>query len=966
MRPYRLRLGFATLGLGTLLLGACSSLPEPGPTLAELPAARLPNANLPLEVVDRARIEADYRRALEMARQSGVRRHIQLQLADLEMARAEQAQQEASQLEAHFTDAIAQYQALITASEAGQEPMPHADALYYKLAKAYALDGQMQQAVATLDILAERFPASPYVHEARFRRAERAFSAADYATAEDLYGQVAATHTSAFAENARYMQGWSRYKQGRYDAALLIFTRLLDEQLASTETAEQVDTALAALSPTGRNLSEDTLRVMSYSFANLDGAEAIAALLDEVGERPYQHLLYQRLGELYLAQQRHLDSAATFAAFVTHNPEANQAPDFSLREIDIYQQGNFPSRLLPAKRAFVENYGIYSPFWQARSDVPLPANPLSPWQQTSSQPTMSEQALAQLNLYLEELARHSHAQAQALEAEESATPTAVRTAYHEAARWYRELMITFPEANHSDATMMLLAEVLEAAGETVEALETYEHLAFVRQSPDYGAEAGYASVLLTSELTEREAGGEALWQWQTRKINNALAFAQHYPSDNRAVSVLGTAAPELLYQGRSREAAAAARQVIDWQPAATSALRYSAWLTLGHASFDLADYTRAEAAYWQALALHTKGAQPSAGELRERIAASLYQQAEAAQEAGDTEAAIDLWLAIDDRLPTTGIAAQALFDAGHTAQMQGDWERAETLLARFESRYPDHPLGAHLPAKMVAIYEQQENWQAAAERLSQLAQTSADLEQARQALLAAAEYYAKADQWEQARNHYRDYAHTYAEPVSDLLEVEQRLAELYTTAGDTASRDFWLGRLVERYRQSNAPSDRLRYLAAQSSSLLAETSYRDFTAIPLILPLDKSLQRKQAALQQAIAAQQTVLDYRLADFTTRANFHIGEIYVTLARDLISSQRPADLNALELEQYDLLLEEEAFPFEERAIELHQANARRSHDGLYDQWVKASIESLARLLPARYGKREQTVEQAHAIH
>src|SRR5690606_30926943 len=127
-------------------------------------------------------------------------------------------------------------------------------------------------------------------------------------------------------------------------------------------------------------------------------------------------------------------------------------------------------------------------------------------------------------------------------------------------------------------------------------------------------------------------------------------------------------------------------------------------------------------------------------------------------------------------------------------------------------------------------------------------------------------------------------------------------------AGDTASRDFWLRRIVERYRQSGEPGERLRYLAAQSSSTLAEASYRQFTALPLTLPLDKSLQRKQAALKAAVADQQAVLDYRLADFTTRANFHIGEIYVTLARDLMNSERPDNLNALELEQYEFLLEE----------------------------------------------------------
>ena len=61
--------------------------------------------------------------------------------------------------------------------------------------------------------------------------------------------------------------------------------------------------------------------------------------------------------------------------------------------------------------------------------------------------------------------------------------------------------------------------------------------------------------------------------------------------------------------------------------------------------------------------------------------------------------------------------------------------------------------------------------------------------------------------------------------------------------------------------------------------------------------------------------------------------------------------------MELEQYNVLLEEQAFPFEEKAIELHETNARRTAVGLYDTWVKSSLIELAKLKPVRYGKAER---------
>ena len=83
---------------------------------------------------------------------------------------------------------------------------------------------------------------------------------------------------------------------------------------------------------------------------------------------------------------------------------------------------------------------------------------------------------------------------------------------------------------------------------------------------------------------------------------------------------------------------------------------------------------------------------------------------------------------------------------------------------------------------------------------------------------------------------------------------------------------------------------------------------------------------------------------------------MGELYRQLGADLMTSERPKNLNAEELEQYDVLLEEQAFPFEEKAIELHETNAQRTGDGVYDEWVQHSFDVLAKLKPARYAKTE----------
>jgi hypothetical protein len=81
---------------------------------------------------------------------------------------------------------------------------------------------------------------------------------------------------------------------------------------------------------------------------------------------------------------------------------------------------------------------------------------------------------------------------------------------------------------------------------------------------------------------------------------------------------------------------------------------------------------------------------------------------------------------------------------------------------------------------------------------------------------------------------------------------------------------------------------------------------------------------------------------------------------------MDSDRPGNLNEMELEQYEILLEEQAFPFEEQAISLHEINMRRSWEGVYDDWVKRSFSELKKLMPARFDKQEIDVAYVETIH
>src|SRR5690606_4741450 len=122
----------------------------------------------------------------------------------------------------------------------------------------------------------------------------------------------------------------------------------------------------------------------------------------------------------------------------------------------------------------------------------------------------------------------------------------------------------------------------------------------------------------------------------------------------------------------------------------------------------------------------------------------------------------------------------------------------------------------------------------------------------------------------------------------------------------------------------------IRYLAAEASWQLAQDQKVRFDEIKLTLPLKQSLTQKRAAMQQVMDWLKRTNDYGVAEFATASTYLSGDVYRQLSKDILQSDRPKDLDELALEQYNVLLEEQAFPFEERAIEFYELNTQRARD------------------------------------
>ncbi len=872
----------------------------------------------------------NYRRFLELADDDPLKAEAMRRLADLELEATEAAELAANAQAIErlgYDNAIELYRKLLeTYPDYGRN-----DLVLYQLARAYESAGRQEEALAVLDELVAAWPDTVHFQEAQFRRGEMLFSLKRYAEAEEAYRVLAeAGSRTGFYQQALYKLGWSRFKLALHEESLEPFFTLLDLKVAPG--AADRESMLDGLGRAERELVVDTFRVLSITFSYLQGPASIDAYFDTREPPHYAYVVYENLGDLYLEKERYDDAAATYRAFVEGDALHARAPRLLVRVVDAYRQGGFPSLVLDAKEEFVERYGMDTPWWAERERA------------------AHEAVAGYVKSSITDLAQYYHARAQ--EEGENAD-------YQRAARWYRKYLDFFPGEEDSARTHFLLAEILFESGDYRAATDAYEATAYGYAFHDQAAEAGYAA-LLAYRRHEQALEGEDRAEWHERSLDSALRFAATFPAHPETGAVLTTVAEDLFGQGRYEEAIVVAGDVVAKMPPVDPALEETAWRVIAHARFDLGRFAEAESAYLELRARTDPGDTDTLAEIRRRIASSIYKQGEIARDAGASEAAVGHFLRVAAVVPAAQVRETAEYDAAAVLIAMQAWERAAGVLENFRRDYPDSERRDEVARRLAVVYmESGRKGRAASEfrRIAAAGSTAPAMQ--REALWQAANLYRDTGGVADERAVLGDIVERFPAPVAEAVEARQRLADLAGEAGDAAGRQRWLEAIVSADAGAGeARTERTKFLAAKASLELAEPKRRSFAAVPLTHPLKESLAAKKAVMEELLDAYGRAADYGVAEVTTAATFRIAEVYHRFSKDLMDSERPAGLDELELEQYEILLEEQAFPFEEKSIELHEVNAARASDGVYDEWVRRSFEELAALMPARYAKAEKT--------
>ena len=155
----------------------------------------------------------------------------------------------------------------------------------------------------------------------------------------------------------------------------------------------------------------------------------------------------------------------------------------------------------------------------------------------------------------------------------------------------------------------------------------------------------------------------------------------------------------------------------------------------------------------------------------------------------------------------------------------------------------------------------------------------------------------------------------------------------------------------ERKAQANA-------LAGEAQFLLGEQMWMDFKAVDLpspdkVRPFQKALISLGKLLNAASREYFKVFEFKSHGWTVAAATRVGLLYHRFRDKLFNVPMPPGLTPDEEDMYRFLLDDKAFPLEEKAIEAYRRALQLAKDNLvYNDWGARAAKMLASINPETF--------------
>lgn len=787
------------------------------------------------------------------------------------------------------------------------------DQSLYQLARLSDQLGEQEKSLAALREIVQKYPRSAHFAEAEFRIGENEFMAANYLPAEAAYSSaILSTGGDEFYERALFKRGWARYKQG-------LFSEAADDYIAALDKHQFAD--YDSLKQSEKDQYNEYFRGLGLNLANLQNTQELQAYLSSKVDEKYVFSSYDAVTQAYLEQERYSDAAEAVEQFIKNYPNSPEQPYAQLKALEIWQLAKFKQRFADTLASVYTKYNQKSIYWATHRDVKV---------QEKFFNSLREHILnAATNSQDEYLASHN---AKDLE---------------NAKLWYSRYLENYSNFARQDKVYGMYAELLVDAGTTSDALKYFE-LAAYDGDIILDKEAAYSTITETSNLFSQNPTNTMLLK---KHIHYVLLSGQLYQGEVRYQKSVLHAQQLALNNNMAQESILLANSLPD---SANDQLLYDASVMKSLAYIQLQMYNDAETILNDLLKLNKRASDQQ--QLSNNLALAIYKQAEIYTKQGQNDAAIQEYARVSKRVPTSEIAPKGLYEAILISMKTEKWSSAISLIQEFQQLYPKNDLNKDATRQISIAYLNAGDSIKAAQAFEKMSTQEENQDAKMASLWKAAEIYESKGNSDNAIKAYTTYAESYPRPYPQYIESMYKLTQLFNASHQQDKAIVWQEKIsaADKLASKDLKSTRTNFIVATSTLASATRLQRKFESIKLTEPLTETLKNKKKLMQDAIAAYGQVSAYNEASSITQATFEIANIYQHFSSALLSSERPRSLKGEELEQYNILLEDQAFPFEAKAIEFYEINLAHSKENIANDWINQTLNNLRKLYPVKYNR------------
>jgi tetratricopeptide (TPR) repeat protein len=777
------------------------------------------------------------------------------------------------------------------------------DALY-GLAYCYTEQGDPDKAADGYAQLIKFYPQTRYAVEINMRLGEYYFTMEDLNRAITHYTAVIGSEEPAYAEKALYKLGWCYYNLDRYEEAIDSFFAVIDLSQNGKEKAD--------------SLADESMDIIARCYTESGGTPALVRRINTRPPDTFSMIILYKLAELYKERSFFPEAIGTYRTYIERFPSGDNMPEVLMHMRETYHVRGDTLASLELSESFNEHIG-----------------PKTQWYQQADTGRREEAITLILN-NLEAAANRRRARSQAAGRETELTLALGDLAeYEEIAGSGSPCRIRF-----------LKGILLKELDRYPEAVHVLNKLALEKSCQELAEGAVLASIQY--QISSYGSSGTVDLSLFETSVNALLNISPENPVSPRALLSLG----EITLNSDDLEGARSHFfLLIRRYPASIESDR--ARLLIARTFFKEADYDQA-AAWFRESGRSTKDAAIQEEALRLH-AYSLFKRAEELSTLGEVSQAAERFEAIHRQYPESDVAQVSLYNAGKLYRSLGLERKATSLFETLATTYTDSEFASEALQMSVLILEALGDLVPAADDSMVLAARSRG-EERRAALLRAAQLYTAGNVPGQAASSRRIYVEEFPEPLDELSKQLHLLGQDLEAAGDWENAQAAYKSCVS-LQQDNSDNLVLTSFAARSQLRIAEKTFSIYDSYHIAPPIEETVVRKREMLQVVIREFVAAGSYRTADVITASNYFIGRSLELFKEDILSSPRPDGLSAAQLEEYELLLQEMAFPFEAKALDAYRVNIQRSVKlELLDPWIEKTFERMAVLAPWSYLRNE----------